>query len=567
MEEYVVKESLLTDPERLAALEETELLDSPAEYVFDRFTQLAGQLLQTPIVLVSLVTEERQFFKSSVGPSEVLPESRETPLSHSLCRYVVETAKPFIIFDTLDDPDLRDTPVVTELGVRAYAGIPLVTADGHILGSFCAIDVQPHQWTEAELTVLRTLAEAVQTEIELRTALIRAQQQAQKAEQARRETAALLESTAEGIYGIDRNGICTFLNSSAARMLGYTADEVLGRNVHQLIHHHYPDGREYPLEECAISLAVSPGIGQRIEGDVFWRSDGSSFPVSFYASPLLENGVSVGAVIAFSDITTRRETEARVLAAWERDRHVAEALQRAILPEVPEYAFAGLAVATRYQAARQEARVGGDFFDAFAVDEGRIAFAVGDASGKGLAAAVRTAEAKFALRAFLREDPAPGMALTRLNNLLCASQRLEARDDDTFIVMTLAVVDIATGSALFATAGAEPPLILRADGSIDEVLTRGVPLGFLAPQQYPEMEYFFDPGETLLLATDGITEARQGQDFLGYEGMAALAVSRHSSSDGPVPVQEIAQTILDGAQEFAGGKLHDDACLLLIRRL
>ena len=242
-------------------------------------------------------------------------------------------------------------------------------------------------------------------------------------------------------------------------------------------------------------------------------------------------------------------------------------MQRAILPDLAEDAFAGLAVATRYQAARQEARVGGDFFDAYAVDEGRIAFTVGDASGKGLAAAVRTAEAKFALRAFLREDPSPGAALARLNNLMCASQRLEARDDDTFIVLTLAVVNASTGSAVFACAGAEPPLILRADGSLDEVQTRGIPLGFLPEQSYPEMEYFFDPGETLLLATDGITEARSGMDFLGYEGMAALAVSRHASSPFPVPVQEIAQTILGGAQEFAGGILHDDACLLLIRRL
>ena len=558
---------MLTDPNRLAALEETELLDSPVEYAFDRFTRLAGQLLQVPVVLVSLVTDERQFFKSSLGPPGALPENRETPLSHSLCRYVVETAEPFIVSDTLADLNLRDKPAITDLGVRAYAGIPLMTADGHTLGSFCAIDMQPHHWTDAEITVLQTLAEAVQTEIELRTALNRSQRQAREADKARRETAALLESTAEGIYGIDRDGHCTFINSSAAQMLGYPIDAVLGRNMHTLIHHRYPDGREYPQEECATFQAIVSGRGGRVESEVFWRRDGTSFPVSYFSSPLLENGATAGAVVAFSDITERKETEALVLAAWERDRHVAESLQRAILPDLSENAFPGLAVATRYLAARQEARVGGDFFDAFAVDNNCIAFAVGDASGKGLAAAVRTAEAKFALRAFLREDPAPGLALARLNNLLCASQRLEARDDDTFIVLTLAMVNAATGSVVFATAGAEPPLILRRDGSRDEVETRGVPLGFVTPQEYLEMEYFFEPGETLLLATDGITEARSGMNFLGYEGMAALAGSRFSASAFPTPVQEIAQTILEGAQEFAGGVLHDDACLLLIRRL
>ena len=558
---------MLTDPNRLAALEETGLLDSPNEQAFDRFTRLAGHLLQVPVVLVSLVTDERQFFKSSVGPPDTLPENRETPLSHSLCRYVVETAEPFIVADTHADPNLRDKPAITEMGVRAYAGIPLRSADGHTLGSFCAIDMQPHDWTDAEMMVLRTLAEAVQTEIELRTALNRSQRQAREADKARREIAALLESTAEGIYGIDRDGRCTFINLAGAQMLGYAVGEALGQNMHALIHHHYADGREYPQEACATFQALVSGIGRRVESEVFWHRDGTSFPVSYFSAPLRDDGETLGAVIAFSDITERKETEARVLAAWDRDRNVAETLQRAILPDLAEDAFAGLAVATRYQAARQEARVGGDFFDAFAVDEGRIAFAVGDASGKGLAAAVRTAEAKFALRAFLREDPSPSAALARLNNLLCASQRLEARDDDTFIVLTLAVVNVNNGSVVFATAGAEPPLILRADGRMDEVQTRGVPLGFVTPQEYPALEYFLEPGETVLLATDGITEARQGTKFLGYEGMAALAGSRRSSPASPRPVQEIAQTILEGAQEFAGGVLHDDACLLLIRRL
>ena len=381
---------------------------------------------------------------------------------------------------------------------------------------------------------------------------------------ARRENAALLESTAEGIYGLDRDGRCTFVNPSAARMLGYLVPQLLGQDMHALIHHHYPDGNEYPRSACASYQAVQSSVARRGEGDFFWRSDGTSFPVSYFSSPLIENGETTGAVVAFSDITQRKESEAKVLEAWERDRTVAETLQRAILPEVAEDTFAGLAVASRYQVARQEARVGGDFFDAFAVDDGSIAFAVGDASGKGLAAAVRTAEAKFALRAFLREDPTPSTALARLNNLLCASERLEARNDDAFIVLTLAVVNAALGTVVFATAGAEPPLVLRPGGAADEVQTRGVPLGFLPEQIYPEMCYEFNPGDTLLLVTDGITEARSGTDFLGYDGMVSLA-ARPSAS--PLPVQEIAQAILDGAKDFAGGILHDDACLLLVRRL
>ena len=376
--------------------------------------------------------------------------------------------------------------------------------------------------------------------------------------------------TAEGIYGLDRNGCCTFINSSAARLLGYAVNDLLGREMHSLIHHHYPDGREYPRAECPTYLASVSGAACRSEGDVFWRSDGSRFPVSFFSSPLLENGVNLGTVVTFSDITDRKETEARVLAAWDQDRNVAEALQRALLPEVPETAFDGLAVATRYQAARQEARIGGDFFDAFAVDEGRVAFAVGDASGKGLGAAVRTAEAKFALRVFLREDPSPSLALSRLNNLLCASQRLESRDDDKFIVLTLAVVSSETGSVEFATAAPSRRSILRGDGGLDEVQTRGVPLGFLPRRSTRRWNIISRLVRRCFWQQTASRKRVPAQSFsVTTAWPPSLSSARVSSVSAalPLPVQEIAQTILDGAREFAGGVLHDDACLLLVRRL
>ncbi|MBV9849400.1 MAG: SpoIIE family protein phosphatase [Armatimonadetes bacterium] len=553
----------LTDPERLSALDDTDLLDSAPEPAFDRFTRLAGKLLHAPVVLVSLVTKNRQFFKSSVGLPHPVASVRETPLSHSFCQHVVQSGQPLIVADAREDPQLCENLAVADLNVRAYAGIPLTTADGHTLGSFCAIDMQPRAWTPEEVATLETLADAVLTEIELRVAATRAERQAQEAERERREKAALLESTAEGIYGMDRDGRCTFINPAAARMLGYPPAEALGRDMHQLIHRHRPDGSAYPASDCPISRAARSGLACRVEDDVFWRRDGVALPVDYCSSPLMDDGVTLGAVVAFSDITERKRAEAAVRASWERDRRVAETLQRAILQDVVEDRFAGLSVAGCYQPAWQEARIGGDFFDAFALDGGKVAFVVGDASGKGLGAAVRTAEAKFALRAFLREGAAPDAALARLNNLLCAAQRLEARDEDAFIVLTLAVVDAATGQAIFSTAGAEPPLILRAHGGHDIVQAKGIPVGFLADQPYTPQALRLDRGDLVLLATDGITEARRGSEFLGYDGMAELA-GRAAASSASLP--EAARAIFDGAHAFAGGVLHDDACLLLIRR-
>jgi signal transduction histidine kinase len=161
----------LADPARLAALRETALLDSPAEGSFDRLTRLAARLLRAPIALVSLVDAERQFFKSCVGLPATVAAARETPLSHSFCRHAVERAQPLVIDDARVHPLVSGNAALRDLDVIAYAGIPLKTADGIVLGSFCVIDHVPRRWTVDDLSTLSDLAASVMTEIELRTAL------------------------------------------------------------------------------------------------------------------------------------------------------------------------------------------------------------------------------------------------------------------------------------------------------------------------------------------------------------------------------------------------------------
>ena len=165
----------LADPERLAALRETALLDSPAEGAFDRLTRLAARLLRAPMALVSLVDADRQFFKSCVGLPVEVAAARETPLSHSFCQHAVERAQPLVIDDARMHPLVRENAALRDLDVIAYVGIPLRTADGFVLGSFCVIDHVPRRWTADDLSTLSDLAASVMTEIELRTALRQAE--------------------------------------------------------------------------------------------------------------------------------------------------------------------------------------------------------------------------------------------------------------------------------------------------------------------------------------------------------------------------------------------------------
>ena len=262
------------------------------------------------------------------------------------------------------------------------------------------------------------------------------------------------------------------------------------------------------------------------------------------------------------DETARKEEEERLAQAYAEERRIAATFQRALLPEIAEDAFPGLSMASLYEAAWAEAQIGGDFFDAFALDGGWVALVVGDVSGKGLAAAAHTAEVKYALRAFLRETPSPDRALSRLSAFIHDNHRLNREADNTFVTLAVLVVHPATGRTTAAIAGAEPPLILRTDGAAEVMTASGSLLGLERDVEYLAVDYTLSAGDTLLIVTDGITEARRGQEFLDYAGMVRLA--QGASTTAP---HEIGRAVLEGARAFAGGSLSDDACLLLAQRL
>lgn len=116
----------------------------------------------------------------------------------------------------------------------------------------------------------------------------------------------LLESTGEGIFGIDLAGLCMFINRAGARMLGYEPHEVLGRNMHEVTHHSHADGSPYPDTDCPIFNAFRQGLPCRIDTEVFWRADHTAFAVEYSSHPIMDGGQVRGAVITFVDITERK---------------------------------------------------------------------------------------------------------------------------------------------------------------------------------------------------------------------------------------------------------------------
>jgi len=135
----------------------------------------------------------------------------------------------------------------------------------------------------------------------------------------------LLESTGEGIYGIDTEGCCTFINQAAAAMLGQRPEAVLGQNMHRLMHHSHADGRHYGEADCPIFKAFRQGESCRIDSEVMWRADGSSFPAEYSSYPILDAGQVQGAVVTVVDISERKQAEALLQQSHEQlERRVEE---------------------------------------------------------------------------------------------------------------------------------------------------------------------------------------------------------------------------------------------------
>jgi PAS domain S-box len=141
----------------------------------------------------------------------------------------------------------------------------------------------------------------------------------------RRQLEMLLESAGEGIYGIDLRGRCIFINGTGASMLGYTPDEIVGRNMHYLIHHSRADHSLIPVHDCRIFQAFREGRGVRADDEVLWRRDGTCFPAQYASYPILDGDQVVGAVVTFSDISERKRIERELQAAHALlERRVAE---------------------------------------------------------------------------------------------------------------------------------------------------------------------------------------------------------------------------------------------------
>ena len=552
-------------------------LPAAPDAAFDRLASVVRRVLGVPVALVSLVDRERQVFPGADGLPEPYESSRTTPLSHSFCQYVVAHGEALVVDDARDHPLVSTNLAIPDLGVVAYAGMPIVDSDGSVAGSLCAIDTEPREWTGAELALLRDLAATASAELQLRAAVAAADRSARRWRvlSALSETLSApttLEEVSRAVATVSRTwlgalfGGITVLDATGENLTYVDLDEldelVRGSRTFAVTSLR-PSARAVARRE-----PVFVGSVDELDALVPGSADvaRASQAVSFAALPLQLGARVLGSVsLVWSEPQPFDEDERDLLLGLARyaaqavdrallmaeRRDVAHTLQTALLPRLPDLTW--LEIAGRYLPAHVTDAVGGDWFDAFtSVTAGdgseHLTFAVGDVTGHDTAAAAVMGRLQATLRSLAVDVPdTPDRLLTRLDQVMV---RTGVDRMATAVAATVHAVPAGPVTMTWSNAGHLPPLCL-APGEPPTFLERPVDLllGLLADAPRRTHTAVLPPGTTVLLFTDGLVE-RRGQAI--DEGLASLAYAAGAHRELDLP------DLLDRIVEVASAGGHDD---------
>ena len=285
-----------SEQQRLSALLNTGILDTPAEQAYDDITRLASFICKTPIAYISFITQDRQWYKSSIG----IPFS-ETPREDALCLPTLHETALVHVPDMQLDTRFKDKKFVSsDLGLRFYAGFPLVNSEGYSLGTLCVIDYKVKKLSVDQRFALEALGRQVVNQLELRS-LITLQEEAQEALiKSHEQTATILNSIGSSFFSLDASDNFIYLNSVAQKRLASKDNLLIGKNIW----HEFPSLKETVLFAVVLTVRHS---NERKNFEEFYPNTKTWFEVQ--VSPSTDGGTSVYA----QDVTERKKGEERIL--------------------------------------------------------------------------------------------------------------------------------------------------------------------------------------------------------------------------------------------------------------
>jgi serine phosphatase RsbU (regulator of sigma subunit) len=585
-------------PQRLAAVRGTGLLDTEAEESFDRLTALARQLLDAPFAFLTVVDDERSFWKSRLGVGEDGP--RQNTLQESFCQYVVDRGAPLVLSDVRTDERTRHNPSIESMGVVAWAGFPVHTPDGHVLGTLCVVDTEVHSWSEDDVRILENLAAIASREVALRAAVVRADDALQVARH-ERERARFFARIGEMLTaGLELDAVWAAIAHLAVPALGdFMHIHTVGRGgalLPVMTRHRDPtQQRRLEMLMASVDRRVGRGAGP---GHVA-VSGQSQIVRSLSAQPELlteEQQLVVEQTGADSSITVPLRARGELIAvltvvrlvgappydtddlvlaeaiadraalaldnalSYAQQRTVSLHLQQALLPQAlpqPDH----LQVASRYRPAGRSQLVGGDWYDAYLDRSGTTNLVIGDVAGHDTRAAATMGRLRTMVR-MAGHDGSNGPAAV-LGQVDSAVHTLDLRLFATALVAKVERLNpeqpARARRVRWASAGHPPPLLLDADGRVQSLIgAPGIPLGVSSDPERPEHEAIIPAFGTLLLFTDGLIE-RPDRDL--DTGLAQLTTALQDAAD--LPLEQLCDHLLD--RMLPAGGATDDVALIAVR--
>lgn len=564
--------------QRLRAVAATGLVGSDVEEVFDRLTQLASDLFGVPCAFVTLVDDTRSFWKSCLGVDAIDAAGRQNLVGESFCQYVVATGAPLLIDDARLDPRTKRNPSIASMGVVAWAGAPVLSAEGEVLGTFCVVDGVPRRWTAADEGRLEIFAGAAASEIRLRTALREAQQVSRRSE--------LLAALGHELSAADgAEAVAETLAAAGHRVFGALFVTVAliddDRRLRGVPAPHLPTAVTDRYRTIEVSDRTPAGTAV-VEGRMVTASTfaeyGERWPavaedaaaigiVAVCAVPLRRSdGTVMGALsVGWADeqsfepgvlgvVHTMKQMCADALERAQLSdsrRTLIRHLQRELLPGLP--ALADLDAAVRYSPAIDDFGFGGDWYDVFSLSPTVTAVIVSDVSGHGIAAAATMAQLKGTFNWLVRSQRVD------LDEVFDVAARWHGEGPESFIA-TVAVhlIDTEADTITFVSAGHPPAIVVRPDG-VRELLRGGrrSVFGMRAPH-VDAARAAFPKGSVLLAYTDGLVERRRMSIDHGISALVEL-VAAHSNASAEALAQMIS--------EWMPPSPADDIAFAIVRRV
>ncbi len=502
--------------------------------------------------------------RAESGTADVPPVGTLLPQGEGFCGRVAEAGAPLYVADVT----LSSTLVEEHAGICSMFGVP-VYVDGELFGVLECVWTNERPVDEAESAMVTLAAERISLAI-AGARVLEMSRRAERLGSVLNEVNAQLNASLEPDVALDGvlEAACEAIGCDAA-ILGRAA---LGEwRVQHVYGIELPDdrllfdqailgvsGSDRPLTYSATGspheawLTARLGLSEAIVAAVPARKGvGGALVFGWKACEGMADAQSVDFVHRLAQSLAFSLSNA---AQFEEEHHIAETLQEALLLMPPS--IRGLEFSHLYRSATLTTRVGGDFFDVFEMADGRVGALVGDVSGKGLEAAVLTSIIKDTIRAYAHDTPSPAAAIARANVVLGEAAKLP-----DFASVFFAVIDPSAGSLTYCNAG-HPPAAVIGPGQGARLLEGASPIiGAFPDLEYEDRSVTLEPAETVLLYTDGVTEARDERgEFFGEERLVAALEEARSTDCAALPGEVFARVM-----EFTRGRLTDDIALLAFR--